>query len=144
MSLVFGEEFYRPAKPCYTTLSDAKRAVKSEMKSETKYQPLHNYLKQLPQEGPVELTFDEIQSATGIALPHSARASRAWWANSANLQGKAWLEAGWLVDAVDIDAARLVFRPARITAVYMAWKITMKPIITEMPITTLMNVDRPG
>jgi len=96
-------------------LSNVKRIVKSEMKSETKYQPLHDYLKQLPQDGPVELTLDEIQSATGIALPPSARASRAWWANSATPQGKAWMEAGWLVDAVDIDAARLVFRPLRIT-----------------------------
>ncbi len=68
-------------------LSNVKRVVKLEMKSETKYQSLHDYLKQLPQDGPVELTFDEIQSATGVALPSSARASRAWWANSATPQG---------------------------------------------------------
>ncbi len=84
------------------------------MKSESKYQPLHDYLKRLPQDGPVELTLDEIQSAAGIVLPPSARASRAWWANSPTPQGQAWMEAGWLVDAVDIDAARLVFRPERI------------------------------
>ena len=85
------------------------------MKSGPKYQSLYNYLKQLPQDEPLALTFEELQAATGIALPPSARASRAWWANSTTPQGKAWTEAGWLVDAVDIDGARLVFRPARIT-----------------------------
>ncbi len=85
------------------------------MKPGTKYYPLYEYLQQLPQDAPVTLTFEQIESMTGIVLPSSARASRAWWANSATPQGKAWMEAGWLVDAVDIDGAQLVFRPARIT-----------------------------
>src|SRR5438067_2523315 len=30
------------------------------------------------------------------------------------------------------------------TAAYMAWKMTMKPMVTEMPITTSMNFESPG
>ena len=37
-----------------------------------------------------------------------------------------------------------ISRVRSMTAVYMAWKMTMKPMTNEMPITTLMNVDRPG
>jgi DNA-binding XRE family transcriptional regulator len=85
------------------------------MKPGTKYYPLYEYLQQLPQDAPVTLTFEQIESATGIVLPSSARASRAWWANSATPQGSAWLEAGWVADAVDIEEAWVAFRPARIT-----------------------------
>jgi DNA-binding XRE family transcriptional regulator len=85
------------------------------MKPKTKYYPLYNYLQPLPQDAPVRLTFEEIGSTLGISLPSSARTSRAWWANSPTPQGKVWLEAGWLVDAVDIEQAWVVFRPARIT-----------------------------
>jgi DNA-binding XRE family transcriptional regulator len=85
------------------------------MKPGTKYYPLYEYLQQLPQDAPVTLTFEQIESMTGIALPSSARASRAWWANSTTPQGSAWLEAGWVADAVDIEEAWVIFRPARIT-----------------------------
>lgn len=81
----------------------------------TKYYPLHEYLRPLSQDEPITLTFGEIETIIGDALPPSARVSRAWWANSATPQGRAWLDADWLVDAVDIEEAWVVFRPARIT-----------------------------
>src|ERR1035441_4696717 len=37
-----------------------------------------------------------------------------------------------------------ISRVRSITAAYMAWKITMKPMIIEIPMTTLMNVESPG
>jgi len=85
------------------------------MKPDTKYYPLHEYLRPLPQDAPIKLTFDEIEAIIGAALPPSARGSRAWWANSATPQGRAWQDAGWLVDAVDIEESWAVFRPVRIT-----------------------------
>lgn len=85
------------------------------MRSGTKYYPLHEYLRPLRQDEPITLSFDQIEGIIGAVLPPSARISRSWWANSNTPQGQAWLEAGWLVDAVDMDEAWAVFRPARIT-----------------------------
>ena len=85
------------------------------MKLGTKYYPLYEYLRPLGQDEPITLAFDQIEAIIGASLPSSARASRAWWANSATSQGQAWLDAGWLVDAVDIEETWTVFRPARIT-----------------------------
>jgi DNA-binding XRE family transcriptional regulator len=85
------------------------------MKPDSKYYPLYEYLRPLPQDEPTKLTFDQVEAIIGASLPSSARASRAWWANSTTPQGRAWMEAGWLVDAVDIEGAWVVFRPARIT-----------------------------
>ena len=85
------------------------------MKPGTKYYPLHEYLRPLSQGEPITLSFDRIEAIIGASLPPSARASRAWWANSATPQGRSWLDAGWLVDALDLEEAWAVFRPARIT-----------------------------
>jgi DNA-binding XRE family transcriptional regulator len=85
------------------------------MKPGTKYYPLHEHLSRLAQDEPVKMSFDQIERIIAAPLPRSARASRAWWANSATPQGQAWLDAGWLVDAVDTREAWAVFRPARIT-----------------------------
>ena len=43
-----------------------------------------------------------------------------------------------------MDFRMPISRVRSMTAVYMAWKITMNPMITEIPITTLMKVDSPG
>ncbi len=85
------------------------------MKPGAKYYPLYEYLRSLPQDEPIRLTFDRVEAIIGDSLPRSARTSRAWWANSRTPQGRAWLEADWLVDAVAVDEAWVVFRPARIT-----------------------------
>ncbi len=85
------------------------------MKPGTKYYPLYEYLRPLGQDEPIRLAFGEIEAIIGAPLPPSARGSRAWWANSATPQGQAWLEAGWLVDAVDLEKTWAIFRPSRIT-----------------------------
>jgi DNA-binding XRE family transcriptional regulator len=85
------------------------------MKPGTKYYPLYEYLRSLGQDETALLTFDEIERVIGASLPHSARGSRAWWANSATPQGQSWLEAGWIVDAVDTPEGWVVFRAERVT-----------------------------
>lgn len=73
-----------------------------------KYDPLFEHLCRLP-DGPVELSFDEVDQLVG-GLPVSAERQRAWWANEADgrrAQAKAWRNAGREVTDVDL-AARVV------------------------------------
>jgi Helix-turn-helix len=46
------------------------------------------------------------------ALPASARSQQAWWSNRKKgaLQASAWMEAGYRVEAVDLDAQKVTFR----------------------------------
>ncbi len=85
------------------------------MSPKSKYYPLFKYLKQQPDSGLVELSFVEVEELTGHKLPASAQITRAWWANGKTSQGRAWQDAGWLVDDVDFANQYVVFRPARIT-----------------------------
>jgi hypothetical protein len=60
------------------------------------------------------LTFSEIESIIQpAALPAAARTYRPWWANekdAASRQCRAWLDAGWEVDAVDLKGHTVTFR----------------------------------
>jgi hypothetical protein len=60
----------------------------------------------------VELSFKDVERILGFKLPRSALEHRPWWANSggSHVQSKAWLEAGFETETVDMDARRLVFR----------------------------------
>jgi hypothetical protein len=65
------------------------------------------------------MSFAEIERVIGEKLPPSATAHRAWGSNNPlnNVMTKAWLEAGFESEQVDLDARKLVFRrvssPAR-------------------------------
>lgn len=85
------------------------------MSPNSKYYPLFNYLAEQPDTGLIELSFTEIEAILEKTLPNSARVSRAWWANSPTTQGRAWQEAGWLIDSLDLENRVVIFRPARIT-----------------------------
>jgi len=85
------------------------------LSTKSKYYSLYEYLEAQPDTGLLELGFDEIEEILGQPLPSSAYATRAWWANSQTTQGKAWQEAGWLVDYPDFDNKVVIFRPARIS-----------------------------
>lgn len=89
--------------------------MKKNVPPKGKYYPLYEYLKQQPDEGLLELSFEEIEVILSKSLPATARTTRAWWANSKVPQAQTWQAAGWLVDAVDFEAEYVVFRPARIT-----------------------------
>jgi len=62
----------------------------------------------------VPMTFDEIERTIGRPLPASASHYPAWWSNnpSNNVMTKAWLEAGFRTERVDMSGRRLVFRKA--------------------------------
>lgn len=85
------------------------------MLSQSKYYPLFEYLRQQPDSVPLELSFAEIEAILGRPLPPTAASTRAWWANSQTAQGRAWQEAGWLVDYPNLEEKIVMFRPARIT-----------------------------
>lgn len=56
------------------------------------------------------LSFDEIETIIGRALPASAHRHRAWWANTdTHSQALTWLSAGWKVEAADLDAREVTF-----------------------------------
>ena len=80
-----------------------------------KYDPLATFLKSNPTEE-VALSFDEIEALLGARLPAS-RQYPAWWSNnpSNNPMTRAWLEAGYRTERVNVEAGRVVFRrtPAR-------------------------------
>jgi DNA-binding XRE family transcriptional regulator len=85
------------------------------MLPQSKYYPLFEYLREQPDSVPLELSFAEIEAIVGHPLPATASTTRAWWANSPTAQGRAWREAGWLVDYTDFKEKVVIFRPARIT-----------------------------
>ncbi|MFC0243335.1 DUF7662 domain-containing protein [Rhodopseudomonas telluris] len=76
-----------------------------------KYEPLTEFLKQ--QTGSeVRMSFAQIERVIGSKLPPVAQRHRAWWSNSPtnNVMTKAWLDAGFRSEQVDIDSGELVFR----------------------------------
>lgn len=81
------------------------------MKHALKYAPLRDYLAgQTASEVP--MTFGEIERVIGAELPPKAPSHRAWWSNnpSNNVMTKAWLDAGFRAERVELEKGRLVFR----------------------------------
>jgi hypothetical protein len=74
-----------------------------------KYDELGEHL--LHQSGKtITLPFDRIEEIIGAALPISAFAHVAWWANDPNrVQAASWLAAGWMVESVDLDCRTATF-----------------------------------
>jgi DNA-binding transcriptional regulator YiaG len=82
------------------------------MKEGSKYQPLLDYLRENRHQDEVTLNFADIEALLNSALPLSARTQQAWWSNRKKgaLQATAWMEAGFRVETVDLDAQRVTFR----------------------------------
>jgi hypothetical protein len=59
----------------------------------------------------IPMTFRDVETVIGKKLPASAYGRRPWWANEerGHSQAKAWLEAGYRAEQVDMVAAKLVF-----------------------------------
>ncbi len=76
-----------------------------------KYDPLEDHLKAQASDT-VPLTFEEIEAILLSPLPRSARKHPAWWSNNPvnHVNAKAWLEAGFRTEQVDIAGERVVFR----------------------------------
>jgi hypothetical protein len=80
----------------------------------SKYRALGDYLKQQRRDA-VPMTFGEIEKIIGAKLPPSAHKHRPWWSNNGknHVNAKAWLDAGFESEQVDIPARKLVFRRLR-------------------------------
>jgi len=77
----------------------------------SKYTPLHEHLETLSI-SVWRTDFDEIEKLIGANLPFSARSHPEWWANNTDghTQSKAWVNAGWQIEMVEIAAQSVVFR----------------------------------
>jgi hypothetical protein len=79
-----------------------------------KYDPLLDHLCRAG-DGPIEMTFDEIDSLVG-GLPASATRFQAWWSNElegTHVQARAWMDAGREVLTVDRTIRRVTFSATR-------------------------------
>lgn len=78
-----------------------------------KYDPLHEHLKDVPSDRrEIRLAFSLIESILGAGLPASARIYQAWWANEtvgSHVQARAWMDAGWRVEAISLEAEWVLF-----------------------------------
>lgn len=85
--------------------------MNSEGRLMSKYRPLTEFLEQKSTET-VRLTFDEIARMIGQPLPRSAFEHREWWSNnpSGHSHARAWVDAGWRSEQVDMSGRSLVFR----------------------------------
>jgi hypothetical protein len=76
----------------------------------SKYDGLTSFLKKPT----LTMSFREIElHIAPEMLPASARTHRPWWGNeqdASSRQCRAWLDAGWEVDSVDLKSERVVFR----------------------------------
>jgi hypothetical protein len=76
-----------------------------------KYEPLSEFLRKHHADR-IKLTFGEIERIVGFKLPKSAKEYRAWWSNNPanSVMTKAWLDAGFESEQVDMEGGKLVFR----------------------------------
>jgi hypothetical protein len=76
-----------------------------------KYDKLRTYLQAQPSDE-VSMRFADIEHIIGAKLPPKAQFHRAWWSNSASnsVMTKAWLDAGFRSERVDMAGRKLVFR----------------------------------
>ena len=79
-----------------------------------KYEPLTEFLRRQSR-AVVRMSFDEIERVIGAKLPPSATHHRAWWSNNAqnNVMTKAWKDAGFESEDVDMKGRRVSFRRVR-------------------------------
>jgi len=62
----------------------------------------------------VRLSFARIDGLIGSNLPMNAYRDEAWWSNSASsAHARAWLDAGWEVQEVDLKEGHVVFKKVR-------------------------------
>lgn len=78
----------------------------------SKYEPLTAFLRSRAGRG-IKMSFAEIEAVIGQKLPEKSKAQRAWWSNnpSNNVMTRAWLEAGYRTQLVDVAGETLNFVP---------------------------------
>ena len=91
----------------------ARRVVSPRTSS--KYSGLENHLKfRASFTDTVKLTFARIDGLIGSNLPMNAFRDESWWSNSSSsAHAKAWLNAGWEVQEVNLKEGYVVFKKVR-------------------------------
>jgi hypothetical protein len=79
----------------------------------SQYERLYTWLNGNPNQR-VYATFHELEAVLGVYLPGSARKRRHWWANeqvatTMHVQCRAWLQAGFNVEEVDLENEIVTF-----------------------------------
>ena len=73
-----------------------------------KYYPIQQYLLSLRgYQTEITMSFAQFERIIGTKLPQSARIHRTWWSNElegAHVQAHAWMNAGWKVESVNLQA----------------------------------------
>ena len=84
-------------------------------KSVTKYGGLTSYLKfRASFTNVVKLSFARMDGIIGDNLPMSAYKTEKWWSNTpTNVHAKAWLDAGWNVQEVNLKEGYVVFKKVK-------------------------------
>jgi len=80
------------------------------------YAPLNDWLvAQPPNINHILATFEEIEGILGFTLPATARRRPQWWENNStqHSHARAWLDAGFLTEQVNIPNETLTFRRNR-------------------------------
>jgi hypothetical protein len=85
-------------------------------KSASKYGGLAGYLKfRSSFTSIVKLSFAKMDGIIGDNLPMSAYHDEKWWSNvPTNVHAKAWLDAGWSVQEVNLKEGYVVFKKAKV------------------------------
>lgn len=80
-----------------------------------KYLPIADFL-DAQRQGRLRMSFAEVEKILGARLPKSAVEYQAWWANDpGHSQAKAWMEAGWQTENLNLSARTVEFVRARKT-----------------------------
>ena len=92
-------------------------------RSVSKYDGLESHLKfRAAFTGLVKLSFARIDGLIGSNLPISAFRDEAWWSNSSSsAHAKAWLNAGWEVQEVNLKEGYVIFKKVRDVPVQEVW-----------------------
>jgi len=88
------------------------RRIVSPGKIGTKYSPLNRYLIQRAKyTAQATLSFANIEGIISDNLPFGAIRNQSWWSNTqSSSQGRAWMNAGWRVQDVNIQERTVTFR----------------------------------
>lgn len=87
--------------------------VEAETMKLDRYDPLKNYLQSLEGEK-IVLSMDDLERILKAKLPISAMKYRAWFGNDiTHVQARAWLNAGWEVEAVTLGEKVSFVRQAK-------------------------------
>jgi hypothetical protein len=105
-------------------------------RSVSKYYGLESHLKfRAAFTSRVKLSFARIDGLIGSNLPMNAFRDEAWWSNdSCSVHTKAWLNAGWEVEEVNLKEGYVVFKKVRNVRTRKRRKLEITHPFTPVPV----------